>query len=151
MKKLLTLTFIGLLAISFTACNTTSDKSLEDIVITEDDNISINSDSADGSTADTFNVNVTLNNTSAKDINELFICPAGTNNWSQDILDGTTLADGTSVEIVIPFIKDVTIYDLMGTTENEEVLFENMPISEFDDNLIINLTLTEGGYLATVE
>ncbi len=146
MKKILSLAFAGVLVFSLAACggNTQAPEDTESAPQTTEaepeEHVDINN----------INVESLVVNTCGKDINELYISTG--QGWSEELLEGTSVMNGGTMPVTIGYNSNLESYDFKAVCDGEEIEFKDMYFDpESVKGITINLTETEGGYLATAE
>ncbi len=146
MKKLLSLALAGMLAFSMTACGEKeepqSDAPAEEITESADEPEVVDIENVD--------VESLVVNTCGKDIDELYISTG--QGWSEELLMGTSVMNGGTMPVTIGYNANLDSYDFKAVCGDEEIEFKDMPFDPRNSKgITINLTETEGGYLATAE
>jgi hypothetical protein len=90
-----------------------------------------------------------LNNATGVDIYELYVSPASTDNWEEDVLGVDVLADGDSVEIGFDRDEDAAYWDLMVVdSEGDSIQWHRLKLTEISE---VTLRITNGKAIAEVE
>lgn len=148
MKKFLIGTAVALISLSLCACG--GEKAAEGGAVGDTAEAVTEEMTEENVEIDNMSINTLVVNTCGKDINELYISTG--QGWSDELLMGTSIQNGGTMPVTIDFNKNLDSYDLKAVCDGEEIEFSNMYINEnAADGITINLTETEGGYLATVE
>jgi hypothetical protein len=91
----------------------------------------------------------TLVNNTGVTINELYVSPATTKDWQEDVLGVDALADGEEVEITFARDEEECAWDIMvKDTEGTAIYWENIDLCE---NGKITLHFEDGKAWATFE
>ena len=146
MKKLLSLALAGMLAFSMTAC--TEKEEPQNDAPTEE----ITESAEEPEVVDIENVDVEslVVNTCGKDIDELYISTG--QGWSEELLMGTSVMNGGTMPVTIGYNANLDSYDFKAVCGDEEIEFKDMYFDPTEaKGITVNLTETEGGYLATAE
>lgn len=146
MKKIMSLALAGMLVFSLAACGGNAKEPVDT------ENVEQTTEDEPEKHVDINNIDVEslVVNTCGKDINELYISTG--QGWSQELLEGTSVMNGGTMPVTIGYNANLESYDLKAVCDGEEIVFKDM---YFDPQAVkgitINLTETEGGYLATAE
>lgn len=90
----------------------------------------------------------TLNNETGVDIYELYVSPASTDAWEEDVLGVDVLMDGDSVDIEFDRAEDADYWDLMVVDgEGSNVQWYRLKLTEISE---ITLRLEDGEAVAEV-
>jgi hypothetical protein len=74
--------------------------------------------------------NFTLNNETGVAIHELYIAPAGSDDWEEDVLDVDLLEDGESIEITFDETSE-DFWDIKVVDENgDDIVWEKINLKE---------------------
>lgn len=148
MKKILSLVLAGSLMLSMTACGGNSNEAPdENTGAVEQTTEEEPQEAVDIKNADVESLVV---NTCGKDINELYISTG--QGWSEELLEGTSIMNGGTMPVTIGYNVNLESYDFKAVCDGDEIEFKDMYFDpEGVKGITINLTETEGGYLATAE
>jgi beta-glucosidase/6-phospho-beta-glucosidase/beta-galactosidase len=87
-----------------------------------------------------------LNNKIGCSINNVYVSPAGEDNWSDDILSADILANGKSIDISFDGDFDSDSWDLYATDEDgDEYLYQNLDLTEISE-LTLKWSASRGGW-----
>jgi hypothetical protein len=90
-----------------------------------------------------------LNNATGVDIYELYVSPASTDDWQEDVLGVDVLEDGDSVEISFDRDEDAAYWDLMVVdSEGDNIQWYRLKLTEISE---VTLRIKNGKAIAEVE
>lgn len=91
----------------------------------------------------------TLYNETGVDIYELYVSPASTDQWEEDVLGVDVLEDGDSVDISFDRDEDADYWDLMVVDgEGSNIQWYRLKLTEISD---VTLRISDGRAIAEVE
>lgn len=147
MKKILSLALAGMLMLSMTACGgkeepQSTEPTAEEVTESQEEPANVDIENVD--------VESLVVNTCGKDIDELYISTG--QGWSDELLMGTSVMNGGSMPVTIGYNANLESYDFRAVCDGEEIEFKDMYFDPKESKgVTINLTETEGGYIATAE
>jgi hypothetical protein len=90
-----------------------------------------------------------LNNATGVDIYEVYVSPASSDDWQEDVLGVDVLEDGDSVEISFDRDEDAAYWDLMVVdSEGDNIQWYRLNLTEISE---VTLRITNGKAVAEVE
>ena len=138
MKKLLLLALAGVLSFSMMACG--SDEPEEEVV-DEDQTEEV----AEEEQANVIEVPVTIVNSTGVEIHALYLSAANLEKWGDNLIDGTTLADGEEKELVLYVDKSALQWDLrVEDSEGVAIQWQAIDISEMSTEGFVMELLWDG-------
>jgi hypothetical protein len=91
----------------------------------------------------------TVNNATGVDVYELYVSPASSDDWQEDVLGVDVLEDGDSVEISFDRDEDAAYWDLMVVdSEGDNIQWYRLKLTEISE---VTLRIRNGKAIAEVE
>lgn len=138
MKKLFLLALAGALSFSMIACG--SDEPEEEVVDEEQTEETTNEEQSD-----ILEVPVTVVNSTGVEIHALYLSGANLDQWGDNLIEGTTLADGEEKDLVLYVDKTSLQWDLrVEDSDGVAIQWQAIDISEMSTNGFVMELLWDG-------